>query len=147
MDSLTAEDAPTPLYSWFDFQVDIREIIRQIQESGVTITGVFAIPKGGLPLGVALAHAFCVPLDVGYVPLPSTPTSVLAVDDSTITGGSLTPFAHRGMPCAVLVKHPNAPAIHPFFFGREASDSPLFPWEAEAPNVSHSIEAIVVGDE
>jgi len=146
MDSLDmADDGAQPIYCWYDFHTDAREIIRQIQESGVTITGIIAVPKGGLVLGTVLAHAFCVPLYVGYVPEPWMPTTVLAVDDNTVTGGSLAAFAYAGMPSAVLVKHPNAPGIHPFFFAQESDEMFLFPWEAEALHEPLPVETIVAG--
>lgn len=140
-----ADDGAQPLYSWYDVHAGARELIKQIKESGATITGIVAIPKGGLVLGTILAHAFCVPLHIGFDPEPWMPTTFLAVDDNTITGGSLAPFTRYGMPCAVLVKHPNAPGIHPFYAAEESDEMYLFPWEAEAPGVDHSVEDIVAG--
>ncbi len=139
------DDGAQPLYCWYDFHTDAREIIKQIKETGVTITGIVAIPKGGLVLGTLLAHAFCVPLHIGYAPEPWMPTTFLAVDDNTITGGSLAPFSHYGMPTAVLVKHPSAPGIHPFFFAQESDEMFLFPWEADAPQQEWSVEDVVAG--
>jgi len=137
------DDGAQPLYSWAHFHYDARKIIESIRESGATITGVYAIPRGGLCLATVLAHALVVPLYVGHEPERSTQTSVLACDDNTITGDSLRPFAERGMPCAVLVKHPNAPGIQPLFYARESDEMFLFPWEAEAAVEPYPLEDVV----
>jgi hypothetical protein len=141
-----ADDGGQPLYSWYDVHAGARELVDQIKKSGATITGIVAIPKGGLVLGTILAHAFCVPLHIGHAPEPWMPTSFLAVDDNSITGGSLSPFAHYGMPCAVLVRHPNAPGIHPFYFAEESDEMYLFPWEAEGEQELRDVETIVAGE-
>lgn len=139
------DDGAQPLFTWLDFHNCAREIIEKIRAANVTITGVFAIPRGGLCLASVIANAFAVPITVGYFPESSTPTSVLAVDDSTCTGGSLVPFARHGMPCAVLVKHPQAPAISPFFYAIESDELYLFPWECEAEHELRAVEEIVIG--
>lgn len=142
-----ADDGGQPLYSWYDFHCAAREIITQIKAEGTTITGVVAIPRGGLALGLVISHALCVPLYIATEPEPWMPTTILACDDNTVTGGSLAPFAHRGMPCAVLQQHPNAPGIHPFFRAEISDELYLFPWEAESPNVAdqYDVETIVAG--
>lgn len=139
------EDGEQPIYSWLDFHADVRDLLAQLKDADITITGIFAIPRGGLTLGTVLSYALNVPLSIGHEPLLSTTTSVLAVDDSTCTGGSLVPFARHGMPCAVLVKHPQAPGIGPFFCARESDELFLYPWEAEGAPEQIPLEDIVLG--
>lgn len=138
-----SDDGAQPLYSWLDFHDDARELIARIKESGITITAIVAIPRGGLVLGALLSHAFTVPLHVRSWPEPWDQPTTLVVDDNAITGGSLAPFFERALPCAVLVKHPMANTCEPFFYARVSDEMFLFPWEVEGAREPYDIDHVV----
>lgn len=116
---------------WAEFDEAVSELCAQLKSH--SITHIIAVPRGGLCLATALSHALVVPLYVGTQPEPWMPPTTLAVDDMSIDGTSLQPFAAANMPCAVLVKHANAPAVSPFFYVWDTSEEEVhFPWEADA---------------
>jgi hypothetical protein len=136
------DDGGQPLYTWLDFTIDVRVLLDTIKRDGLTITGVYAIPRGGVCLATAIAYALEVPMYFGHHPERNTQTSVLACDDNAITGDTLQPFAAHGMPCAVLVKHPNANVVG-CIFARESDEMYLFPWEVEAACERYTIEEVL----
>lgn len=137
-----ADDGAQPLMTWYDFHTGVRAIVKRIKDRNMGITHVCAIPRGGLVLGTMLSHALSVPLVVQSLPLPSDPTTMLVCDDNAITGDSLAPFSRAGMPCAVIVKHPNANTCEPFLYAYESDEMWLFPWETEAAHEPADIDAI-----
>jgi len=52
-------------YTWKEFEEDYKLIVRYIKTNVPHIKGIYAIPKGGLVLGVKLANEFDVPLYLG----------------------------------------------------------------------------------
>lgn len=142
-DLAMADDGAQPLFTWYAVAYWARDLVKQIRAAGVTVTHVVAIPRGGLVLGTMMSYAFAVPLHICNEPEPWMPPTTLVCDDNTITGGSLAPFARQGMPCAVFVKHPQAPAVSPFFFGFEDDDMWLFPWEIEGAREPFDLRIIV----
>lgn len=137
-----ADDGGQPLLTWLGVATGARKLLEQFKADGITVTHVVAIPRGGLVLGAILSHALVVPLHVCESPAPWMPPTTLVCDDNSITGESLKPFASAGMPCAVLVRHPAAPAVSPFYFAWESDEMWLFPWEAEAAAEPYTIEEI-----
>lgn len=67
--------------SWDDFD-DAIEVITA-STIGNTFSGVYGIPRGGLPLAVALSHHLCVPL------LSEPKNDCLIIDDIRDSGATL----------------------------------------------------------
>ena len=119
-------------YSWADFSADAREIVRRLRQDA-PYELIYAIPRGGLVLGVYLSHTFNLPLLTADAVAPEMleGARTLVVDDNTITGESLAPYVAHGIACAVLLHNPES-AVEPTYFARTTTDFPIFPWEADA---------------
>jgi adenine/guanine phosphoribosyltransferase-like PRPP-binding protein len=107
-------------YTWDEFDADARELVRQIREVE-PFEAIYAIPRGGLVLGVYLSHTLNLPLICAVDVAPeSLLRRTLVVDDHHNRGGAL-----RILASCVLIHHritvlpPSSPA------------SPIgrFPWE------------------
>ena len=46
------------LYTWEDFDRDVKKILRELNHNNWKIEGIYGVPKGGLPLAVKLANHF-----------------------------------------------------------------------------------------
>ena len=74
-------------YSWKEFDDDIKKIVEQVRYLGVK--NIYAIPRGGLILGVHLSHIL-------KLPLADTPYgNVLVVDDISDTGETLLQWGKK----------------------------------------------------
>lgn len=79
--------------SWAEFDAAVERITAMAQ--GVPLCGVYGLPRGGLPLAVALSHRL-------GVPLLQVPTfGCLLVDDIYETGRTLEPY--QGLPSLTAV--------------------------------------------
>jgi len=76
--------------SWEDFEEARIELVKEIKESGKTYSGVFAIPRGGLILGVCLAHD----LDLPFLKRPKR--GCLIVDEISDFGKTLQKYKEKG---------------------------------------------------
>lgn len=117
------------IYTWSDFSQDTQQIVASIRSSfhhgpgGRQFTGIYAIPRGGLVLGVALSHALELPMIMGGVD-----KHVLVVDDIADKGHTLEPYRKRGCAIATLFRHVACP-FSPMWFARENDRWVKFPWE------------------
>ncbi len=111
-------------YHWEQFDIDIRTILQQIEEKGKTYTGIYAIPRGGLVLGVRLSHELDIPMVMGGVT-----DKTLVVDEICDTGRALRPFLDR---CNTLTifKHQDCP-VTPTYWLRSNINWVVFPWEKQ----------------
>lgn len=118
-------------YTWNDFTVDARVIAAAIKRSGRRFSAIYAIPRGGLVLGVYLSHTLNLPMIVAPELSPLIAAfDMLVVDDNTVTGSALAEF--KDCATAVLVHNAIGSAVTPTFFGRESLNWPVFPWEQDS---------------
>jgi hypoxanthine phosphoribosyltransferase len=117
-------------YQWEEFEKDVRFIVEAIRRSSrfgerffSGFSGIYAVPRGGLVLGVRLSHELDLPLIYGGVD-----RKVLVVDDIADSGNTLEPYRKRGCAIATIFKHQNCP-FTPHFYARENSVYVNFPWE------------------
>jgi adenine/guanine phosphoribosyltransferase-like PRPP-binding protein len=112
-------------YTWAMFETDVRKLAWEINTSPrrSQITSIYGLARGGLPAAVALSHA----TDIMF--LRTLMPGALVVDDNTITGESLRPFAESGYLTAVLVHNPEQSGTTPTFYARTMDGWPAFPWE------------------
>lgn len=107
--------------TWSDFD---QAIIRAVQLfRPLSFSGVYGVPRGGLPLAVALSHRLAIPL------LPDPQPDCLIVDDICETGTTLAPF--QSIPGATIWTWVNKLPRSPYFYSYATTtdDWILFPWE------------------
>ena len=118
------------IYSWKDFESDVRQILHFLagRERATPYTGIYAIPRGGLVLGVRLSHELDLPLIWGGVT-----KDVLVVDEICDHGGTLQPYIDRGCDSIVIHRRDGSTAKPTFW----AQDAPMYnhtyiiyPWES-----------------
>lgn len=111
-------------YTWEMFEIDVPFLVKTIQHTkGAKFNGIYALPRGGLPLGVRLSHELDLPLIIGGVD-----KTTLVVDDIADTGNTLEPYRKRGCCIATIYRHRMCP-FTPHFFARENEQYIHFPWE------------------
>lgn len=117
-------------YEWEDYQKDVEELTRRIQEVKKDIDYIFGIPRGGLVIGVSLSHLLSVPLMLNIVNL--TERSVV-VDDIVDTGASMERLLKviSVRPCVASLYYAPSAFIRPDFWIREKERWVVFPWETE----------------
>lgn len=109
--------------TWAEFDAAVESI--SAMAYGMALSGVYGLPRGGLPLAVALSHRLGVPL------LQQALDGCLLVDDVYETGRTLEPY--QGGPALVAVWVSKVPPT--WFNAAEvvATDEWLiFPWENPA---------------
>ena len=106
--------------TWDEFDLAVHRIAEMAQ--GLSLAGVCGLPRGGLPLAVALSHRLELPL------LHTPQTDCLLVDDVYETGQTLEPF--RGVPALTAVW---VSKVTPTWWkAAQVSTDPewlVFPWE------------------
>ena len=112
----------------------IDELISMIENSDIikNVSGIFAIARGGYPIGVHLSHHFNLPLITCDL---ITPHKRLIVDDIADTGITLQQFQHFGVATATLF-YKKRSIVKPTFYVEETDRWIVFPWERsdEIPN-------------
>lgn len=76
-------------YTWENFDKDVIKIIKKIFNNMWDVKGVYAIPKGGLVLGVKLANLLKVPLYTKLCKEVEINHNILIVDEISDTGKTL----------------------------------------------------------
>src|SRR5881396_2402761 len=118
------------IYSWRDFEDDVRRILQFLSLAGRDgpYTGIFAIPRGGLVLGVRLSHELDLPLIWGGVT-----KDVLIVDEICDKGSTLQPYIDRGCDSIVIHRREGS-SIRPTFWAQEVPlynhTYVVYPWES-----------------
>jgi len=79
------------IYSWEEYNIDIKDIIKGLHTNKLKFSAIYGIPKGGLVLATTLANKLNIPL---YLSLNSIPKSIskkniLIVDDVSDSGLTL----------------------------------------------------------
>ncbi len=101
--------------------------------------GIYAIPRGGLIVGVYLSHYLQLQIFETYDFLHTNPEKVLIVDDIADTGSTLKPFADMNCDSATVHYKPRS-IIKPTYFVEECSNTDwiVYPFEKpeEIPNRS-----------
>jgi hypoxanthine phosphoribosyltransferase len=113
--------------TWSDFDAAVAALAEALRPRSGPLSGVYGVPRGGLPLAVALSHRLGLPL-LG-VPPPGVP--FLWVDD-VLDSGTTCRLAASLYPDSVravwVTKRPDPPGLA-FAFTAPASAWVVFPWE------------------
>ena len=108
-------------YTWAEFDQDIKEIARKIQESGKKFDGIWGPPRGGLVPAVVLSHALNLPILLW----PTADT--LVVDDIVDTGATLNSFRRNFI--ATLFYHKQSTLVPNIWIREKVVRWIDFPWE------------------
>ena len=130
-------------YTWNEFEQDVRKM--SMFMVGQKFDVIFAVVKGGLPLGVKLANMYNLPLRIiqvnksqGHIEVVSppeglTPTmKVLIVDDISDSGKTLRDVLghfHGGNVRTLTIHYKSGSITKPDFFVRKATNWVQYPWE------------------
>lgn len=89
---------------------------------------IYAVPRGGLPIGVALSHRLGLPL---LLAMPRFPLGTLVVDDIADSGRTLAGLRRWIKPLQVMtwVRRYSAPAVCQSLMEVDDDRWVLFPWE------------------
>lgn len=110
--------------SWNDVEKFVSSCTSWVK-SNVDVTGVYAVPRGGLVLGTMLSHSLDVPM------LASPSKGCLIVDDISDTGKTLYGLSRRGTFTACMF-YKKGSLVEPDFWMSEKVDSWIkFPWEVD----------------
>lgn len=111
------------ILTWQEFDAAVGQIATMAQ--GLPLCGVYGLPRGGLPLAVALSHRLGVPL------LQAPAFGCLLVDDVYETGRTLGPC--QGLPALTAVWISKAaPTWWKAAEVVSTSEWLVFPWENHA---------------
>lgn len=115
--------------TWNEFDAVVTCLARHIKEHAQGATAIAGVPRGGLPLAVALSHATGLPLATPKAPTLGR-TTVMA-DDIIDTGATLA--AHAGVLMFVAWFTRPGTAMPPHAHAQlTTSDWIVFPWENPA---------------
>lgn len=98
-------------YGIDQFEIDVVRLAEMIVKGGVKYDGIYAIPRGGIPLAVALSQRLNLPLLATLIP------GALVVDDLVDTGRTLEANCPAGNHMAALhVKDHTPIAMRPAYY-------------------------------
>ena len=109
---------------WEEFGIMIDKLAKLIKDSGMKFHDIYGIPRGGLPIAVALSHKLNLPL----TEIPEG-DNLLVVDDISDTGKTLKKF--QGSFIAVLynTEWTISPPTYFVDVKKSKKDWIVFPWE------------------
>jgi len=112
-------------YTWDMLNVSIDLLIQKIKQSNIKFKNIYAIPRGGLILGVCLSHKLNIPLVKDTI-MPYT----LIVDDICDTGKTLVPFTDLTR-VALVVKPKGLNIVPELLYDIKVKNNTWvhFPWE------------------
>ena len=115
------KDAEKYSLSYNSFLAHATELVQLIQKAGKKYEAVYAIPRGGLVLGVFLSHALGIPM------VDEVHKGVLVVDDLADTGDTLQEY-YKEEDVAVLFMKPWS-TFTPTYFVSKTEYWIEFMWE------------------
>ena len=114
---------------WKDVEAFVVWLVSQLKKEGVSTTGVYGPPRGGLTLAVMLSHA----LDLPFLTEPVR--DCLWVDDIVDTGKALYPYKSQDVYTASMYYNESLSCCAPDFWYKEKRKGTWieFPWEFRVP--------------
>lgn len=115
----------TKLYfTWHQFDNAVKQLEKQLHPTLHEYDSIYGIPRGGLPLAVALSHK----LDLSLVFKPTLKT--LIVDDISDEGNALAPYINTHT-CVTIVSTEWTKSVPKFWVYEKLSKEGwiVFPWE------------------
>ena len=111
--------------SWEQYDKDIHTLVNTILKHGEQLACIYAIPRGGLVLGVHLSHLLKLPLTLEPY------GNVLVVDDVSDTGETLLQWGNKTHASIATLYMKNGTKTLPDYTVRsyQSSEWLVFPWE------------------
>jgi len=114
--------------SWSEIDEYVKLLVKQIKDSNIKFSKIYAIPRGGLVLGVMLSHRLGIPMVTEY----DKENETLIVDEIWDTGKTATQYCAKDQKFACIHFKPcaNKTDKKPDFYCAEANAWINYPWEA-----------------
>jgi len=116
--------------SWSDVETLVEDLCFQIASSGLQITGLYGMPRGGLIPAVMISHRLGIPLIMDETQITET---TLIIDDICDTGETFEKFSekHPLSDFACLYFKPHTSSLKPLFSATtlHTNDWIVYPWE------------------
>jgi hypoxanthine phosphoribosyltransferase len=116
--------------TWAEFDDAVAEIGDWIEQLALPPSGLYGLPRGGLPLAVALSHRTGLPLLAAWAP------GCVVVDDIIESGATLRPFLYRDCHICVWIDRTSIPlpsnlyaVVSSEHLHFDAVSWLVFPWE------------------
>lgn len=111
--------------SYADYGILLTRLVEKITESQKIYTGIYGIPRGGLPIAVHLSHHLNLPL------LTSPTTGCLLVDDISDSGETLKKILSQVTVDIATMYFKKESIVKPTYFLEviEQQTWIVFPWE------------------
>jgi hypoxanthine phosphoribosyltransferase len=93
----------TLVFTYEDFSKSIDFIVKKVKESGKKYEYIYAIPRGGLIVGLYLSHRLNIPLADFETEEEALEHNLLIVDDIQDTNKTLSKYKHYKWDKAVLI--------------------------------------------
>jgi len=120
-------------YTWEEYEKDIKDIISSFKKHNIKFKAIYAVPKGGLVLGVSLANKLNIPL---YSKLEDAPKKIkrkdlLIVDDVSDSGLTLLGIPGIASYSTLTLFYKPQTAFLPNYVIRECENEKwiVYPWE------------------
>jgi hypoxanthine phosphoribosyltransferase len=113
--------------TWSDIEMLVHDLCAQIAKSGVQITDIYGLQRGGLIPAVMLSHKLGIPMTINRVS-----NTTLIVDDICDSGETFRELfkMYPKSKFACLHFKPHTSVFHPTFFTKFHSDDWIvYPWE------------------
>lgn len=117
-------------YTWDQLHADCKALAKEITDSGIEITHVYGIPRGGLVPAVVMSHLLDLPMTYDTEMVGE---KTLVVDDICDTGQTyarLSSVIHTHAPFAALYYNKEHDE-EPDFWINEKKNWVVFPWETD----------------
>ena len=109
-------------YSYIDFEKDIQKMLPKLKD--FEFNNVYAMPRGGLLIGVRLSHLLGIPMITNKKDITET---TLIVDDIVDSGITLKKYKKYFITC--LHWKPKSACFKPRVYARQTSEYIVYPWE------------------
>jgi len=111
---------------WRDIDIAVERLAINIKKSGIEISAIKGLQRGGLIPAVMLSHL----LDIPMIEREIVSSSVLIVDDICDTGNTLTPYRQLNNPI-VTIHYKISALLEPNFWFKLAPQNEwiVYPWE------------------
>lgn len=121
-----------------DLENAINILIKQILDSKIKFHYIYAIPRGGLVIGVWLSHRLNIPLVSDHNSLSYIAGPILVVDDIADTGKTLLKYQQSRYKLATLY-YKKRSIVKPHFYAEETENWIVFPWECEEEETNRDL--------
>lgn len=121
-----------------DLENSLNNLIKQILYTNIKYHYIYAIPRGGLVIGVWLSHRLNIPLVSDHNSLSYIAGPILVVDDIADTGKTLSRFQLSKYHTATLF-YKKRSIVKPHFYAEETENWIVFPWECEEEETNRDL--------